>query len=233
MDLIRLADEHYRCRGDRDWKSSPSARQTAGDRAEQWMGRLERFVAVDASYELEWRLARALFLEGEQASQLYARGAMHGRRAVRLDRDRVEGHFWLAVNLALGAEARKGLQGALDLLKARVALRRACEISEDYHGAGPLRVLARLEHKSPGILGGNVRKSLIHYQRALAIAPTNTVTLVYAAQLEIDRREFKRAALLLETVIGLPIDPDWEFENIRDKNLAESMLKHLQPMVGG
>jgi hypothetical protein len=225
-DLIKLADERYRCRGDRARASSLSTGESGSDRAGQWRPEVERL--VDGSYELEWRLSRALFLDGEKNSELYALGAMHGRRAADLDRKRVEGHFWMGVNLALHAEARKGLRGALDLLKARWALGRACEISEDYHGAGPLRVLGRLDHKSPRILGGNLERSLIHYERALAIAPTNTVTLVYAAQLQIDRRDLKRAAFLLETVMGLPIDPDWEFENIRDKNLAKSMLERLQ-----
>ena len=227
MNLIKLADEYYRGRGGRALAWAPRE-LLASDQPGQLTGELERFLAANDSYELEWRLSRALFLDGEKSPHFYARGALHGRRAVELDARRVEGHFWMGVNLALRAEASKWLRGVFALLESRAALRRACKISEDYHGAGPLRVLGRLEHKSPRILGGSLARSLTLYNRALAIAPANTVTLVYAAQLEIDRHNLERAASLLETVMGLPIDPDWEFENIRDKNLAKSMLSRLQ-----
>jgi hypothetical protein len=231
IDLIELADEYYRRRGDAE-ASSPTLYRSAvlleSYRTGQWAGQPGRLASAIDSYELAWRLSRALFLDGEKSSELYARGALHGRRAVELESKRVEGHFWMGVNLALRAQARKGLRGALALLESRAALRRAGEVSEDYHGAGPLRVLGRLEHKSPRVLGGSLSRSLRYYERALAIAPANTVTLVYAAELEIDRSDFKRAALLLETIIGLPVDPDWEFENIRDKNLAKSMLRRLR-----
>jgi hypothetical protein len=139
----------------------------------------------------------------------------------------VEGYFWAGVNLALHAQASKGLSGLLALLEAKRDLRRACKIAEGYHGAGPLRVLGRLEHKSPKLLGGSLERSASCYDRAIAIAPTNSVTLVYAAELEIDRRDSKKAVALLERVLSLPIDPDWEFENIRDKTLAKSMLEGL------
>ncbi len=85
-----------------------------------------------------------------------------------------------------------------------------------------------MEHKSPKVMGGSLARSLSYYERALAIAPTNSVTLIYAAELEIDRRNSERAVTLLETVLSLSIDPDWEFENIRDKTLAKSMLKRLR-----
>jgi hypothetical protein len=179
------------------------------------------------SYELEWRFSRCLFVDGERKPGSYDEGAIHGRRAIILRSEAVEGYFWAGVNLALYAQARKGPKGALALLEAKRDLRRACKISEGYHGAGPLRVLGRLEHKSPKVLGGSLERSRICYDRALAIAPANSVTLVYAAELEIDCRNRKKAAGLLDRVLSLPIDPDWEFENIRDKNLAKSLLEGL------
>jgi len=214
-DQIKAADESYRRRGE-------LLGGTAG-----FGPRIERRFAVSDSYELEWRLSRGLFVEAERSPDLYSEGVLHGRRAIELQSDGVEGYFWTGVNLALKAQTTRGLKGAVALLEARRSLRRACDIREAYHGAGPLRVIGRLEHKSPRLLGGSVARSSSYYRRALAIAPTNSVTLVYAAELEIDRGESLKAASLLEAVLSLPIDPDWEFENIRDKTLAKSMLKRL------
>ncbi|HZM90947.1 MAG TPA: TRAP transporter TatT component family protein [Blastocatellia bacterium] len=185
-------------------------------------------------YEVQWRLARALFFLGQEAGgpdsskQLYAAGIGAGERAVALNKDRVEGHFWVGVNLALFAEANRGVRGLRALRSARLELRRAIEIDERYHGAGPLRVLGRLLYKAPKILGGSRKRSRELLERALAIAPSNSVTLLYAAELAISSGERDRALNLLRMVIDSPFDVEWEFENHRDRKLARSLLDQIE-----
>jgi hypothetical protein len=132
------------------------------------------------------------------------------------------------VNLALYAENARAPRGVRAILRARSELKRAVEISESYHAAGPLRVLARLEHKVPKVLGGNRKRSRAYFDRALAIAG-NSVTLRYAAELALDEGEHQRAAGLLEQIIASPADPEWQFENSRDREIARSLLTRLQP----
>ena len=184
-------------------------------------------------YEVQWRLARALFFLGQQANsrdsaqQLYAAGIGAGERAVALNSERVEGHFWVGVNLALFAESGSRWRALRALRGARTELRRAVSISEKYHDAGPLRVLGRLEHKAPKLLGGSLKRSRILFDRALEIAPSNSVTLVYAADLALDAGQRERATSLLQQILDSSVDPDWEFENNRDRELARSMLHRL------
>ncbi len=184
-------------------------------------------------YEVQWRLARALFFLGQQAEsrparcQLYAAGIGAGERAVALNSERVEGHFWVGVNLSLFAETNRGLRGARALRWARLELKRAAAISESYHDAGPLRVLARLEHKAPRFFGKNLKHSRELFDRALEIAPSNSVTLSYAAEHALDTGERERAIAFLKKLTESPIDADWEFENTRDRELAHSMLERL------
>ncbi|MFL6274820.1 MAG: TRAP transporter TatT component family protein [Blastocatellia bacterium] len=184
-------------------------------------------------YEVQWRLARSLFFLGQEApepasqSQLYAAGIGAGERAVTLNPERVEGHFWVGVNLALFAESHGGLRGLRALRWARDELKLAARVNEAYHDAGPLRVLARLAHKSPRWLGGSLRQSENYYDRALEIVPTSTVTLLYAAELAIARKQTPRAQRLLELLLSLPDDPDWEYENCRDRKLARELLKGM------
>jgi hypothetical protein len=184
-------------------------------------------------YEVQWRLARALFFLGQEAGgrdssrQLYAAGIGAGERAVELNGNRVEGHFWLGVNLALFAEANGGLGGVKPLRSARRELKRAIEINEAYHEAGPLRALGRLQHKAPRIFGGNRNWSRELLDRALAIAPSNSVTLIYAAELAISNGDRDRALVLLRQVIESPGDAEWEFENKRDRQRARSLLEHI------
>ncbi|HEY6328581.1 MAG TPA: TRAP transporter TatT component family protein [Blastocatellia bacterium] len=183
---------------------------------------------ADDSYDVQWRLARAMFILGEQAREYFGCGIKHGRQAVTLNGSRVEGHFWLGVNQALCAEQDRGPRAAILVIKARTHLRRAVLISESYHGAGPLRVLARLDHKAPRLLGGNRKRSRAYYERALAIAPKNSVTRLYAAELAIDDHDLPKAACLLREIVRLPIDPEWEGENERDKLLARSLLATIE-----
>ena len=184
-------------------------------------------------YEVQWRLARSLFFLGQEApepasrSQLHAAGIGAGERAVTLNAGRVEGHFWVGVNLALFAASHGGLRGLRALRWARSELKMAARINEAYHDAGPLRVLGRLAHKTPRWLGGSLRQSENYYDRALEIAPANTVTLLYAAELAMARKQTPRAERLLERLLSLPDDPDWEYESRRDRELARELLKRM------
>ncbi|MCI0489903.1 MAG: TRAP transporter TatT component family protein [Blastocatellia bacterium] len=221
LTLLGHADELYRRRAE------PEA-------VEESIKALVRLKGVDGRYEVQWRLARALFFMGQEADSVAAKRLLHktaitaGECAARLNPRRVEGRFWLGVNLALFAESAGGIRGALALLRARRELQRAASISEDYHGAGPLRVLGRLHHKAPRLLGGSRKQSRRCFDRALAIAPENSVTLLYASELAIDCGERDRAARMLEKIIGSPPDQEWEFENHRDRRIARDLLKRLQ-----
>lgn len=174
-----------------------------------------------------------MFFLGQEAaepatrSQLHAAGIGAGERAIALNVERVEGHFWVGVNLALFAESNGGLRGLRALRWARAELKMALKINEAYHDAGPLRVLGRLAHKAPRLLGGSRRKSEKYYNRALEVAPTNTVTLLYAAELALERKQLPHALWLLGLLHSLPNDPDWEYENRRDRELAGELLKRI------
>lgn len=184
-------------------------------------------------YEVQWRLARALFFLGQEADssgakrQLHAAGINAGERAVGLSPERVEGHFWVGVNLAMFAESNGGLRGARALLWARSELKLAAKVNEGYHDAGPLRVLGRIEHKAPKLLFGSRKRSRQCFDRALQIAPRNTVTMLYAAEFAIDEGDRDRAVSLLEQIIQSPVGIEWEFENRRDRELARALLEKL------
>jgi len=157
----------------------------------------------------------------------HAAGIGAGERAVALNAEHVEGHFWVGVNLALFAENNGGLRGLRALRWARSELKLALNLNEAYHDAGPLRVLGRLAHKAPRLLGGSLRQSEKYYTRALEVAPANTVTLLYAAELALERKQLPRAERLLGLIQSLPDDPDWEYENRRDRELARALLKRM------
>jgi tetratricopeptide (TPR) repeat protein len=187
-----------------------------------------------SDYEAAWRLGRALFFLGQEAPdtkearQFHARGAFYCKRAVRMEEARVEGHFWLGVNRALLAGLEKSFSAMLDALRARRSIRRAVQLDSSYHGAGPLRVLARLQHKLPSLLGGSRQRARENFERAIALAPANTVTRLYFAELLLEIRDQAGARRELESLLNSKDDRGWAFEQARDRKLAREMLSGMK-----
>jgi hypothetical protein len=185
-------------------------------------------------YEAAWRLGRALFFLGQEAQtkeetrNAHARGASFSQRAARLQAERVEGHFWLGVNLALLAQTENPLNALRHALRAKRSLTRAVQLDPVYHAAGPLRVLARLQHKLPRLFGGGTSRARANFERAINFAPTNTVARLYFAEMLFETGDKERARAQLETLLNAPPDSQWAFESARDKEIARRMLeKHL------
>lgn len=192
---------------------------------------LDAALAKQFDYELAWRRGRALFFLGQEAPDKAAAHSFHARalescvRAAHAEQSRVEGHFWLGVNLALLAALEKPARAIRYAFRARRSLRRAVALNPGYHAAGPLRVLARLEAKLPRLLGGGAARSRAHFEKAIALAPANTVTRLYFAELLLANGDEINARRQLEAILNAPLDPAWEFEMSRDRRLAQAMLK--------
>ncbi|MCA1558476.1 MAG: TRAP transporter TatT component family protein [Acidobacteria bacterium] len=214
-EMQALADELYAGREDSD-----SVRRS-----------LEFLQAAGRDYETLWRISRAHFFLGQESQDESERRAHHlsgmdaGGRAARASDEGVEGHFWFGVNLALLAQMEKPFSALRHALGARRELRRAASLNPGYHAAGPWRVLARLESKLPRFLGGGRKRALAHFEEALRLAPLNTVTRLYLAELLQDCGDNARARAELETILATPFDPNWDFEIKRDKTRAREMLK--------
>lgn len=188
-------------------------------------------------YEILWRLGRSLFFLGQEAldrdSALsnHRRGVVACETAIATAPARVEGHFWLAVNLALAAQMQRSVVGIGKVRRAMRELRQAGQLNSSYHGAGPLRVLARLQHKLPLLLGGGARRALTNYKTAIDLAPENTVTRIYFAEFLLESGETDLGREQLEFVLNVSSDPVWAFEIERDKRVAKEMLTKFETRV--
>jgi tetratricopeptide (TPR) repeat protein len=198
---------------------------------------LQRALSQVDSYGLAWRLGRAFFFLGQEESEvatarvLHAQGVDAGKRAVEVGPERVEGHFWLGVNLALLAVVEQPLKAIAHALQAKRSLNRTVTIDPAYHAAGPLRALARLQHKAPRWLGGDTVGARENYERAIDIAANNTVTRIYFAELLLEIGEIVRGRSELEAVLNAPFDPAWAFEIERDRKIAREFLKNRSEKI--
>lgn len=216
-DVIARADELYRQRAD----------LTA---IKQSVVLLQDF----ESYEFYWRLARSLFFLGQEsesraeASDYFTRGVSAAQAATEIEPGSVAGQFWLGVDLALLAQSEPGLVAVTRVQRAKTALGVALEIDESYHGAGAWRVLGRIQHKLPRLLGGSRRRARQSYERALTIAPENTVTRIFFAELLHENGDVQSARDQLESILALGLDGEWDFEISRDQLRAKQILELLE-----
>ena len=183
------------------------------------------------NYGWLWRAARLdhframLFGDSpELARALFAGGAEQARAAAKLEGDRVEAAFWEATCNLEAARLSGKLAAAASLGKAQKQLNRAAQIDERYHFAGPLRVLGRVTHLKPLVLGGNLDYAIAFFERALQISPDNSTTLLYYADALIADNQPAKARSTLKQIIAAPPLENWIWESERDRELARAMM---------
>lgn len=185
-------------------------------------------------YEWLWRHARLKHFQAMQSAEagdsktarnLYQTASAHGAQATKLDASRVEGTFW---HSTCELEAAR-LGGALAMMgvlsRAQKELQRAARIDEEFHYAGPLRVLGRVTHFKPLALGGMLDGAIAFYDRALQIAPRNSTNNLYLADALIADRQPKRAREVLHAILENSDSQNWVWETLRDQKSAQQWLE--------
>lgn len=185
----------------------------------------------DDNYGWLWRAARldhframqALDSDTSEARALFSQGATRSHAAAQLEGDRVEAAFWEATCALEAARLGGKLAAGMALGRAQKQLNRAAQIDESYHFAGPLRVLGRVTHLKPLVLGGNLDYAIAFFERALQISPDNSTTLLYYADALIADNQPGKARRALKQIIAAPALENWVWESERDRELARVM----------
>lgn len=188
------------------------------------------------NYALLWRAARCSHFramqsdasgDSEQAKEYFHLGAKTARDAHAIDTHGIDGIFWCGVN-EVEVARHKSSFAALGVLKKSTALiERAANIDETYHFAGPLRVLGRIIHRKPLLLGGSANVAIEYFKRARQIAPRNSTTLLYLAEALLTEQFKHEAREVLNKIISAPDDEDWRWEQARDRKLARTLIAKI------
>ena len=114
----------------------------------------------------------------------YQQGQSYAETLIREEPNRVEGHYWLAMNLCGQADVGGKLLGRRLLPRILEELQRAVALDEAYDQAGAHRVLGRIYYEAPGwpLSVGDMQKSLQHLQAAVRLAPATSTNHLYLAQ---------------------------------------------------
>ena len=199
--------------------------------ASLWANRVER---NRQDYESAWKLARAHYWLGtnglperERRSALEA-GIAAGRKAVAINGEKPEGHFWIAANMGALAESFGLRQG----IRYRGAIRHELEIvlklDPAFQQGSADRALGRWYYKVPGLFGGDKRKSEQHLRKALAYNPQSVITRLFLAETLVELNRRAEARRELEAAIAAPEDPEWAPEDRAFREQATRLLATMR-----
>ncbi len=220
--LIAKADAHYARRDD------PAQARLAVERCH------EAAELDPGCYEAHWKTAKALFFVGRgpaghaEKLRLFAEAIAHAREAVRLAPERVEGHFWLAAAYGEYGQARGVFKSLALKNDIRRELDAAIRIDDGYDCGASYIVLGRVYYVVPRILGGDLERSRALLEKARAMCPRTTTTLLYLAETYWHMRERSLAVRTLEELLAVEPYPSVLPEARRDREEAERLLKRYR-----
>jgi tetratricopeptide (TPR) repeat protein len=216
--LVQQGDELYTQRADLAKAKEAQAKYEAA------------LAAKEDDYGASWRLARILYWIGDHTPDngakkaLFQQGIDHAKRAIELDPNKADGHFWLGVCYGVYGEA-KGVLKSLFLVKPiKAEMRRVLELDPAYDRGGADRVLGRVYHEVPGIAGGSEKTSLQHLLKAVEYGPRVGLNLLYLADTYIALDRVEDARKTLETILTLEPLPDLLPETKEEQAQAQERL---------
>jgi tetratricopeptide (TPR) repeat protein len=194
----------------------------------------ERLAARANDFESAWKLARAQYWLGtnglperDRKPALEA-GIAAARKAVAINAQRPEGHFWIAANMGALAESFGMRQGLKYRGAIRDELETVLELDPAFQQGSADRALGRWYYKVPGLFGGDDKKSEAHLRKALAYNPQSVITRLFLAETLIELNRKAEARKELEAAVAAPEDPEWAPEDRVFREQAKRLLATLR-----
>ena len=155
------------------------------------------------------KMARLCFVLGELTGGderliYFNKGKSYSESLAQEQPEKVEGHYWLALNLCGIAEVRGGGEALLLIPTIVDQLEKARLLDETYDQGGPLRVLGLIYCKAPDwpLSEGSLRKSLKRLRTSVEIAPENSTNHLYLAKTLIELDKLDEAFIELNRVLS-------------------------------
>ncbi|MGQ9465217.1 MAG: tetratricopeptide repeat protein [bacterium] len=181
-----------------------------------------------ANYEL----AKVYYLLGDNATSKeeklknYQQGMEYGKKAIGLDKNCPWAHFWYMVNLGRTGQTK----GVLNSLSLVPEIKKEIDIvlKLDPKHTGAMDAGAMLYYELPGLLGGNLNKSIEYLSNALAIDSNYTRLYVDMAKVYIKKKDHEKARWFLKRMLEIK-NPTFEADYVlKDKPEASILLERIK-----
>jgi tetratricopeptide (TPR) repeat protein len=200
--------------------------ESARHAADLWTAAI---TANPRDYDGAWKLARVDYWLGGHAGEsdrerYYEAGIAAAGKAIAIDPNRPEGHFWTAANMGALAES-SGIRAGLKYRKPiKQELETVLRIDPGFQEGSADRALGRWYHKVPRLFGGSHAKAEEHLKKSLQYKTDSTVTHYFLAELYKDDGRLADARAEIQKVLDAPVDPDWVPEDRDYKDKARRLL---------
>ena len=194
---------------------------------------LGRSLAADSgNYDAAWRLARLNYFlgahttDGTERGRAYDKGIEAGRRAVKLQDGKPEGHFWLGANLG-GQAQQSALSGLAAIDEIRSEMEKVIQLDEGFQGGSAYMALGQVDLEAPKMFGGDAKRAVEILEKNLRFGQNNALYRLRLAQayLAVNRKEDARREL--NTVLSLTPDPDFAPEYNDAVTEARKLLSQI------
>lgn len=171
--------------------------------------------ANDANnYEAAWKLSQYSYYladnteDKNERTRAFAEGVKAGEAAIKLQPEKVEGHFWLGANY--GGQAQSNPMSGLALVdKIRAQMNEVIRIDDKYSDGAAYMVLGQLEMQLPTMMGGDPKKAVTYLEKSVSYSKTNVLARYWLAKayLVTDRKADAKAKL--EEILKAESDPNY------------------------
>ncbi len=194
---------------------------------------LDALKQSEPSDALSWRLARTYYAlgkqsEGETGKRYFNLCIENAERTIELNAESAWGFFFRAI--CRGKQGQiQGVFRSLSLIKPiRQDLTTAAELDPSVDHGGPHRALGKMYLDVPGVLGGNLHKSIDHLKMALLYGPLHEENLLFLAQAFYEDGDYIATQKSLTTLLEITKDSkdDPEIQTIR-RQAQELMIQTL------
>ncbi|UCG91793.1 MAG: hypothetical protein JSV97_12095 [candidate division WOR-3 bacterium] len=162
----------------------------------------------------------------EEKLKLYNTGKEYSKKAKKLDDNSADAHFWYVVNLGRIGQTKGVLHSLGSVPEIKKEIDKILEIDSTHTGA--LDVKAMLYYELPGLLGGNLNKSMEALNKAIAFDSNYALLYVDMGKVYIKKKDYEKARWYLNKVLAIE-NPTYEADYILDdKPDAVELLKEIE-----
>lgn len=164
----------------------------------------------------------------DEKINLYTKGTEYGQKAIKIDGDSEWAHLWYVVNLGRRSQTKGVFNSLAYVPTVKKEVNRVLAIDPEHTIA--LDVKAMFYYELPGLLGGNVNKSIELLSEALALDSNYALLYVDMAKCYVKKKEYEMARQYLQKVIALE-HPTYMADHIlKNKPQALELLEEIKNM---
>jgi len=217
-ELLQQADQCYAERADLE-------------RIREGLEALRRARAVNFNdFEAAWRAARLNYTLGDKTTdatereKAFREGIEAGETAVRVEPQRVEGHFWLGANKGGYAQSKGPLYGLSAAEGLRSEMETVLKLDEGFQGGSAFMVLGRLDLELPSMLGGDPKRAVETMERGMKYGENNSLYRLRLAEAYLRNKRLDDARKQINFILNMTPHPAFLPEHKEAVTKAKELL---------